>query len=293
MFTGVTPIRHGFRVQLYNDNSIKLDTAKSGFEDGMSDPDSYSFSLLVDPQYPQNNSVAYPNDYQIEFFETIVDTSLEVRLFPPNFPQNFFPAVPVNFKVKNLTTDEYIDFFYRKTGTLSSNYSIYFKELIDTALVNTWRVVIGYFGSDVPLETEGVLNLFTKKPFRNTDYYKFKTSSAGMNSSIAKNELDLIKVVPNPYVITHDGESRLLSNQTSGRGEREIRFTHVPPGSKISIFTVRGELIKTLYHDDIYVGDVYWNLRTEENLDVAYGVYVFVAETPDSGSKIGKFALIK
>jgi len=34
-------------------------------------------------------------------------------------------------------------------------------------------------------------------------------------------------------------------------------------------------------------------LRTEENLDVAYGVYIFVAETPDAGSKIGKFALIK
>ncbi|MGD8306826.1 MAG: hypothetical protein PVF17_09245, partial [Ignavibacteria bacterium] len=63
--------------------------------------------------------------------------------------------------------------------------------------------------------------------------------------------------------------------------------------AKISIFTVRGELIRTLYHDDIYVGDVYWNLRTEENLDVAYGVYVFVVETQNSGSKIGKLALIK
>ena len=100
-------------------------------------------------------------------------------------------------------------------------------------------------------------------------------------------------MVPNPYVVTHEGESRLLSTQTSGRGEREIRFTHIPPGTKISIFTVRGELIKTLYHTDLFVGDVYWNLRTEENLDVAYGVYIFVAETPDAGSKIGKFALIK
>ena len=116
---------------------------------------------------------------------------------------------------------------------------------------------------------------------------------ATITSETAKNELDLIKVVPNPYVVTHDGESRLLSTQTSGRGEREIRFTHIPPGSKISIFTVRGELIRTLRHDDLYVGDVYWNLRTEENLDVAYGVYIFVAETPDAGSKIGKFALIK
>jgi hypothetical protein len=79
----------------------------------------------------------------------------------------------------------------------------------------------------------------------------------------------------------------------SGRGEREIRFTHVPPGSKIYIYTVRGELIRTLSHDNLYIGDVYWNLRTEENLDVAFGVYVYVVETSDIGKKIGKFALIK
>jgi hypothetical protein len=52
-------------------------------------------------------------------------------------------------------------------------------------------------------------------------------------------------------------------------------------------------LIKTLYHDNLFVGDVYWNLRTEENLDVAFGVYVFMVEAGDAGKKIGKFALIK
>ena len=154
-------------------------------------------------------------------------------------------------------------------------------------------MVIGYSGSNTPLETQGVLNLSTKKPFNRNDFYTFGTFASKITSEKAKNELDLIKVVPNPYVVTHEGESRLLSTQTSGRGEREIRFTHIPPGTKISIFTVRGELIRTLTHDNLFVGDVYWNLRTEENLDVAYGVYIFVAETPDAGSKIGKFALIK
>ena len=288
-----TPIRHGFRLQVYNDNIISIDTSKSGFEGNVSEPNSYSFTPIHDSQHPENNGIALSNDYQIEFYDTIVDTSLEVQLYPLNYPPNFFPAVPVNFKVKNLSSDEYIDFFYRKTGVLSTSYSIYFRELIDGELKNTWRIVIQYIGGNIPLETQGVLNLFTKKPFRGTDFYKFNTSSAFINSTVEKNELDLIKVVPNPYVVTHEGEARLLGTQTSGRGEREIRFTHIPPGAKISIFTVRGELIKTLYHDDLYVGDVYWNLRTEENIDVAYGVYIFVAETPDSGSKIGKFALIK
>lgn len=287
-YTGFTPIRHGFRVQLYNDNVIKLDTSKSGFVGGISEPVSYSFSLILDPQHPQFNGFSLPNDYSIEFYETIVDTSLEIHS-----PSGNFPAQPVNFKVKNLTENKYIDFFYNKTGILSTNYSIYFKELIAGELENTWRVVIQYLGSNITLETQGVLNLYTFKPFQGTDYFTFSTTGALINSVDVTNELDLIKVVPNPYIVTHEGESRLLSNQASGRGEREIRFTHIPPGSKVSIFTVRGELIKTLYHDELYVGDLYWNLRTEENLDVAYGVYAYVVQTPVSGSKIGKFALIK
>jgi hypothetical protein len=118
-------------------------------------------------------------------------------------------------------------------------------------------------------------------------------NSATLDNDLAKDNLERIKVVPNPYVVTHSAEASLLSTQTSGRGEREIRFTHIPPGSKISIFTVRGELIKTLNHDDLFSGDVFWNLRTEENIDVAFGVYVYVVEAPNIGTKIDKFALIK
>ena len=56
---------------------------------------------------------------------------------------------------------------------------------------------------------------------------------------------------------------------------------------------MRGDLIRTLYQNDLYVGDVYWNLRTEENLDAAYGVYIYVVETTTGSKKIGKFALLK
>ena len=116
---------------------------------------------------------------------------------------------------------------------------------------------------------------------------------ASIDNSQAQDQLSKIKVVPNPYVVTHAGEQRLLSSQTSGRGEREVRFTYVPPGSKISIFTVRGDLVRTLYANDLYVGDVYWNLRSDENIEVAYGVYVYVIDAPDIGTTMGKLALIK
>ncbi len=293
LFSGNTPIRHGFRLQILNDNVIKLDTARSGFSNITGAEGILTFGIQTDRTYPQNNGIKLPNDYLIEFYPDVADTSIEFRLFPPNNPANFFPATPVNFKIKNLTQNRYIDFFYRKTGTVSTTYSVYFRDIIDSTERSTWKADLFYVGANTPLPTAGTLDLYTQKPFSGDDFISFKTSGATINKDLASNELDRIKVVPNPYVVTHQGESRLLSTQTSGRGEREIRFTYIPPGTKISIFTVRGELIKTLYHDDLYVGDVYWNLRTEENLDVAYGVYVFVAEVPEVGSKIGKFALIK
>lgn len=293
LFSGNTPIRHGFRLQIFSDNAIKLDTAKSGFSNITGTEGTLTFNILKDSRYPQNNGLTLPNDYSIEFYSDVADTSIEFTLFPPNNPSNFFPATPVNFKVKNLTQNRYIDFFYRKSGTVSTTYSIYFRDIVDNTERSTWKADLFYVGANTPLPTSGTLDLFTQKPFSGDDFITFKTSGATINKDLASNELDRIKVVPNPYVVTHQGESRLLSTQTSGRGEREIRFTYIPPGTKISIFTVRGELIKTLYHDDLYVGDVYWNLRTEENLDVAYGVYIFVAEVPEVGSKIGKFALIK
>jgi hypothetical protein len=290
-FMGETPIRHGFRPQLYNDPII-IDTLQTGFsEDISSDPppeyEVFPF-LALNPNY---NGYNVPNDYVIEFFNTIVDTSVADTVGPGSF--NIVPPREANFRVKNTTNDEYIDFVYLVTGTISTTHSIWFKEHIQGSYVRTWRVNIRYREAEEPLEQSGTFSFATLKPFNSQDSFFFNVEGARIDNNLAKSELDKIKVVPNPYIVTHSGEERLLSFQTSGRGEREVRFTYIPPGSKISIFTVRGELVKTLYNEDLYVGDVFWNLRSEENIDVAYGIYVYVVEAPNIGNKIGKLALIK
>ncbi len=236
------------------------------------------------------NGYANPNDYVIEFYDTIVDTSVADTVGLG--ASNMVPPQPINFKVKNLTTDQYVDAVYLRVGTLSYTYSIWFKEYLQGQYVRTWRVNIRYRDLD-PLETAGTFNIKTLKPFNENDSFFFTMSGAQIDNQQAQDQLSKIKVVPNPYVVTHAGEQRLLSSQTSGRGEREVRFTYVPPGSKIQIFTVRGELVRTLYANDLYVGDVYWNLRSEENIEVAYGVYVYVIDAPDIGTTMGKLALIK
>ncbi len=296
VLNGNTKIVHGFRAQIINDAQIRRDTSKSGFQNINSTiPPNYTFNVFKATKQGQPDvlGVGMPYDYVVEFYDTVVDTSKADTLFFPPIPSNIVPSREVKFKVKNATTNQYIDFVYLTFGTLSSGYSIWFLENIEGTVHRTWRIDIQYRTPNTPLETQGVLNLATLKPFSRFDIVQFKMDAARIDNAQAKADLDKIKVVPNPYVVTHAGEARLLSSQTSGRGEREIRFTYVPPGAKISIFTVRGEKIKTLTHEELYTGDVSWNLRTEENLDVAYGVYVFVVEVPDIGTKIGKFALIK
>ena len=52
--------------------------------------------------------------------------------------------------------------------------------------------------------------------------------------------------------------------------------------------------MRELNHDDsIDRGYVDWDLRTRENLDVAYGIYFYHLEAPGVGTKTGKIALIK
>ena len=295
VFFGNTKIVHGFRLQIYNDWEIKEDTAHSGFVDILdSSKASYTFQIFLNLEDTTDNGVNLPNDYEILFYDSNVGMSVADTIgkrLPPYF--TIIPASETNFKVFNKTTGQEIDYVYLKTGTLTTNYSIWFKEWVEGNYVRTWRININYLEPNIPLEQQGKLMITTTKPFSHADVVTFTVKGPGMDETGNTTNLDLIKVVPNPYIVTHIGEAALLSSQTSGRGEREIRFTRVPPGSKISIFTVRGDRIRTLYQNDLFVGDVYWNLRTEENLDVAYGVYIFVVETESGDKKIGKFALLK
>lgn len=293
VFAGNTKIVDGFRLQILNDATIRADTGQTGFEGLAGDEPGFQLNQFTTTNRPQFNGIKVPFDYEIEFFSSVVGQSQPDTLGTP-IPSNIIPARDINFTVKNLSKGTEIEPVYLvSSGLISTNHTIYFKEVLNGQLTRTWRVILTYAGPNQPIEQQGKLTIVTTKPFSSVDRVSFTMKGAEINNAAAKADLDRIKVVPNPYVVTHGAEARLLSSQTSGRGEREIRFTYIPPGASIKIFTVRGELIKTLRHDNLYVGDVFWNLRTEENIDAAYGVYVYVVEVPEIGKKIGKFALIK
>lgn len=100
----------------------------------------------------------------------------------------------------------------------------------------------------------------------------------------AKNEVNDVLVVPNPFVIG-EGFSR------PGEGS-DIQFVNVPNPSTIRIYTIRGDLVKTINVGDNVGGIVTWDQVTDFGQFVVSGVYIYHIESP-YGKKIGKFAIVR
>ena len=70
---------------------------------------------------------------------------------------------------------------------------------------------------------------------------------------------------------------------------------NLPQECTIRIFTMSGKHVKTLHHSAGLTdgGAESWDLISEDELTVSFGVYIFHVDAPGIGSKIGKFAIIK
>lgn len=136
------------------------------------------------------------------------------------------------------------------------------------------------------------LEIYLRKPFLERDIFRFTMAAESESKEKAKEELNKIKVVPNPYSAAASWEPRNLYN--SGRGPRKIQFIHLPSQCTIRIFNVNGMLVRTLEHESsLDDGTEDWDLLSKDNLDVSYGIYVYHIEARGIGEKTGTFAIIK
>jgi hypothetical protein len=129
-----------------------------------------------------------------------------------------------------------------------------------------------------------------KKPFRGSDTMTFTTKKVVYNPQLASQSLDNIIVVPNPYVIASQFE--IPGNRSDLRGDRVIQFRNLPVQCTIRIYTITGELVRTLQKNDTN-GYLNWDVLSSESARIGYGVYIYQVETPAGGSKIGRLAIIK
>jgi len=76
--------------------------------------------------------------------------------------------------------------------------------------------------------------------------------------------------------------------------DRRLQFVNVPSPSEVKIYSLAGDHIRTLNHDDPKVGILDWNLTSTNGLTVASGIFLFSVEDKKNGKiQVGKFVIIK
>ncbi|RQW05877.1 hypothetical protein EH222_09440 [candidate division KSB1 bacterium] len=301
------PITDGFVIKLINASALDVWADSSYWMNGSDDSllHTYTFQPY---RYSRTNGTGLAHDYLIEFGEVGVGMSTEFVASATRI----YPVKETNFTVTNLTTGEPVaygfndqDFVAGEEGKFTAftdrsrtDEIILMEPNAQDSLIVTWALTL-------TAPTDGLDSLYrnakagdklqikTTKPFLSNDVYEFTTAARQVDVEMAKAQMDLIKVVPNPYVVSNSWEP--LNPYTTGRGPRELHFIHLPQKCTIRIFSIRGQLVQEIEHNsaDISDGTYVWNMLTKDLLDIAYGIYIYHVDAGELGEKTGKFAIVK
>lgn len=298
---GSGPVGAGLLPSVKTSTQVFLDAANSGWATGSTT----NAKILVNangfaPSVDQNRRRdGYPYDLSIVFGDAVMDTAVRIS--------GADTTNPAKFKIIAHTPqgDRQLDFRFRdikptggaKDFTLSN-----VNDVIDVVTYlpgdptpkATWRIQLDptSIAGLVPPKAGDVYELKVQVPFTVDDVFTFTTGSQKVNGADALVDWSQKPyVVPNPYVAAASFEPQRYAS--SGRGDRRMEFRAVPTGGTVRIYTVHGDLVRTLHQDGSYAGFVPWDLRTKDNLDVAPGLYVYHVDAPGLGTYVGKFAVIK
>jgi hypothetical protein len=184
--------------------------------------------------------------------------------------------------------------------------------LVDTEVKNGfpyWYAVTAYDSGDPAFGIPAIFGKFTQAAA--LVYPKWNPTNSLGDDIVIPNEaapgmvgtsgpfmtLDNVHVVPNPYKERADWDLEGGPGDPTGR---RIYFINLPEKATIRIYSLTGDLLKTIEHrwvganadpDDPDAG-TYWNLVTRNNQEVVSGVYLYQIDS-DVGSKVGKFAIIR
>jgi hypothetical protein len=145
-----------------------------------------------------------------------------------------------------------------------------------------------------------VFDTTQSEPFESSLFENVRNFTPGF---IPSSRVGEVKVVPNPYrtdqdyVYENGGYEGLARLWTEFR--RSVWFIHLPPKCKIRIFTMVGEVVKVIDHDDdnraslgYPTGVEEFPLYSESNRTLASGIYIYIVES-DLGTQTGKFVVIR
>jgi hypothetical protein len=176
-------------------------------------------------------------------------------------------------------TKAYQNFMYCAIPFTSTPGNMSFEDALESGdvtirirMANPIRVDHGIFAKDsADMENQG----FPKYSFSTKGFATTKN-----DVETAKDALDLIKVVPNPYY----GYSEYELNQL----ENLIKITNLPQSCTISIYNVNGTLVRR-FKKDSQLSYQDWDLKNQYGIPIASGVYIIHVDAYELGEKILKW----
>jgi hypothetical protein len=100
-------------------------------------------------------------------------------------------------------------------------------------------------------------------------------------NTVAKNALELINAVPNPYYAFSEYETNQLDNR--------IKIINLPAKCSVSIYTVNGTLIRRINKDDSQRSFVEWDLKNQASVPISGGLYLIHVNVDGVGEKVIKW----
>ena len=169
------------------------------------------------------------------------------------------------------------------------------RKIAKSPMFNTMYVV----GLTKPIDNVNVVPTgtffipLTTYPYTNVDQFTFQTKLRGQLSESDKRGLfDKINVYPNPLF----GFNPASSYSNSPPDEPFVTFSNLPPEEvTVKIYTLSGTLIRTLTTADkssLTSPFLQWNLKNEDGLRAASGLYLAIVDVKGYGEKILKFTII-
>ena len=294
------PMNDGFELILRNEESLSIDEMRTGFNK------TDIYVLSVEPYfYHSEKENPLSRDLDIIFGDSasVLDSST-----PCIRKGKQLTAMDVNFTVLDPATGEKVPFgfnpydgddgYFSRSKTLQDEIVILNSSSEDDTLRAALSIYMKRSEDDYELNRRNpgfgdTLRVRMYKPFLSHDVFEFTMRGESMDLSKAKASMADIKVVPNPYIVANGWEP--TNPYSDGRGERQLHFIHLPSVCTIRIFNVSGQLVATLNHDapNLNDGTEIWNMLSKDQLDIAYGVYVYYVDAGELGTKIGKFAVLK
>jgi hypothetical protein len=149
---------------------------------------------------------------------------------------------------------------------------------------NFGTVAGGSYKMQMP-ETGTVFRIVTAKPNQLTDVFTIRPPQNSYSATVATADIQKINVFPNPYYGFNTREATRLT--------KYVTFNHLPVRATLRIFNTAGVIVRTLRKED-NSQFFQWDLRNDNNLPVASGIYIIHVDMPDLGAtKILKFALVQ